>query len=386
VSAARFEVAEHAIFAALAGSQAHGTARVDSDVDVRGVCIAPLAVRVSIAARFEQHEGPLEGALQERLLPRLHAHPTAASALDARIECVVFDVAKFVELCAAANPNALEILFADPADWLLDTPLWQRLYAERARFVTRRIQDTFLGYAMAQLKRIRTHRAWLLHPPARKPGRADFGLPEAHGTLSRDDQDRIEQAIAERLRSYGLDHVDLAKSARIALQERMTSFWTDVLRCDESALGERLRDVATGSLELPRDVVTALNAERRYQGAMRQWESYETWKRRRNPARAELERQHGYDTKHAQHLVRLMRMGLEALRTGELCVRRPDADELVAIRDGALSYDALLALAEDLRQQMTLAAQTSSLPEALAPEVADALVLDLIESVVRPLT
>ena len=55
---------------------------------------------------------------------------------------------------------------------------------------------------------------------------------------------------------------------------------------------------------------------------MKHWDSYQTWKTHRNPARAELERQHGYDTKHAMHLIRLMRMGLEVLETGDLGVRR----------------------------------------------------------------
>ena len=79
---------------------------------------------------------------------------------------------------------------------------------------------------------------------------------------------------------------------------------------------------------------------------MKHWESYQTWKTHRNPARAALERQHGYDTKHAMHLVRLMRMGLEVLERGDLRVRRDDADALSAIRDGAMSFDELLAEVE----------------------------------------
>ncbi len=37
-----FPIEQHTVFLTLAGSQAHGTAREGSDVDVRGVCIAPL--------------------------------------------------------------------------------------------------------------------------------------------------------------------------------------------------------------------------------------------------------------------------------------------------------------------------------------------------------
>lgn len=43
-----FALEQHTIFLTLAGSQAHGTAREGSDVDVRGVCIAPLRLRLSL--------------------------------------------------------------------------------------------------------------------------------------------------------------------------------------------------------------------------------------------------------------------------------------------------------------------------------------------------
>ena len=70
--------------------------------------------------------------------------------------------------------------------------------------LTKKVQQTFHGYAMAQLKKIKTHRSWLLNPPTKKPSREDFGLPIAGETLSRDDQNRIEQSIADKIRSYGI--------------------------------------------------------------------------------------------------------------------------------------------------------------------------------------
>src|SRR5690606_6547687 len=113
---------------------------------------------------------------------------------------------------------------------------------------------------------------------------------------------------------------------------------------------------------------------------MKHWDSYQTWKTHRNPARAELERQHGYDTKHAMHLIRLMRMGLEVLETGDLRVRRDDADELSAIRDGAMSFDALLAQADSLRSRMETAARASSLPGDVDLSSVDALVESMMTS------
>ena len=111
---------------------------------------------------------------------------------------------------------------------------------------------------------------------------------------------------------------------------------------------------------------------------MKQWESYETWKAERNAARAELESRHGYDTKHAMHLVRLMRMGLEIVQTGELRVRRPDAEELNAIRDGALTYDELMETATVLQAKMEDAAGSSGLPADVDYARVDRLMFGLV--------
>lgn len=376
---APFELWPHTIFVGLAGSHAHGTARDGSDVDVRGVCVAPLPVRLSLFTRFEQADGPLDDALAASVMPRLLAHPSAARGVGVKVEGTVYDVAKFLDLCAAANPNALEILFTDPQDWLLVSPAWRRLYAERHRFLTRKVQQTFLGYALAQLKKIRSHRAWLLNPPERKPTRRDFGLPE-FGTLGRDDQSRIEQAIAAKLRQYAIDEIEMPRATRIELQQRLDAFWRDTFACDDDELEARMRAVATHALSLPADVVATLNAERAYRAAMKQWQAYEAWRQNRNPARAELERQHGYDTKHASHLIRLMRMGLEVLRTGDLQVRRPDADDLIAIRDGALTYDELLVMAAALQLEMEAASDESTLPPDVDREHVDRIAFELMRN------
>ncbi|HXK16858.1 MAG TPA: hypothetical protein VNG33_03555, partial [Polyangiaceae bacterium] len=258
---------------------------------------------------------------------------------------------------------------------------WRRLYDERTQFLTRKVQQTFLGYAMAQLKKIQTHRSWLLNPPTKKPSRENFGLPAHGGTLSADDQNRIEQGIAEKVRSYGIDNVDLPKPARIALQERLDAFHRDTLSVTSDDVEERLRAVATAALGIPSDVASTLNAEKRYRAALKHWDSYQIWQAQRNPVRAELERSHGYDTKHAMHLIRLMRMGLEVLQTEELRVRRDDAEQLSAIRDGGLSFDELLAMAGSLQRSMEAAVATTQLPADVDYERVDDLFVELLGAV-----
>ena len=117
--------------------------------------------------------------------------------------------------------------------------------------------------------------------------------------------------------------------------------------------------------------------QKAYDAALKHWHHYQAWRGQRNPDRAALEERHGYDTKHAMHLVRLLKMGAEVLSEGTLVVRRPDADWLLGIRDGALDYASLVRLAEEMTSTLREQWEASTLPEDPDREAADALLVKL---------
>jgi len=78
--------------------------------------------------------------------------------------------------------------------------------------------------------------------------------------------------------------------------------------------------------------------------------------------RRALVEQHGYDTKNAAHLVRLLRQAIEFLSTGELLVERPDASELIDIKRGLWPIEKVKAEAETLFAQARTALVNSPLP------------------------
>ncbi|MFK7985801.1 MAG: nucleotidyltransferase domain-containing protein [Sandaracinaceae bacterium] len=245
---------------------------------------------------------------------------------------VRWELRKLLRLAAASNPTVIEVLFADDADHVTVTPAGERLLAARDGMLSLKVADTFGGYAHGQLARIQRHRRWLLEPPAAPPTRAQFDLPE-RATLPKDQ------------------------------------------------LGAATRMLETGELdeaELPTGFLARLANERRFRAAQKEWGQFVGWQKHRNAKRAALEAQHGYDTKHAMHLVRLGRMAVEILEHGEVRVRRDDREELLAIRDGAWSYDTLMEHAEALRQQREQAKRTSSLPKAPDAGRLDALCQQLI--------
>lgn len=101
---------------------------------------------------------------------------------------------------------------------------------------------------------------------------------------------------------------------------------------------------------------------------------------RANEVRSALIEEHGYDTKYAMHTVRLLRMGIELLTGKGLVVRRPDAEELVSIRNGAWSLDKVSEWAADTMDQMLALEKKTKLVPAPDEEKLDRLCTDLTEA------
>jgi predicted nucleotidyltransferase len=278
------------IFETVHGSRAYGLATEASDTDLRGVFVPPAIAFLGFVETPDQLE------------------PSA--------ERVLYEIRKLFRLAAASNPTVIEVLYTDAADHVTVSAEGRLLLDRRGEFLSRLAGESFGKYGLAQLRRIRTHRRWLLSPPQGKPERASYRLPE-RATLPRDEQGAVEAMLGD---------------GRLA------------------------------EADLPAGFLDLLDRERRYRGALREWQQYQEWTRSRNPARAELERSHGYDTKHAMHLIRLLRMAVEILSTGRVLVRRPDAEELLAIRRGQLTFDALLEQAEGLGARLPALAEASPLP------------------------
>ncbi|MHA2279575.1 MAG: hypothetical protein ACXAC5_01605 [Promethearchaeota archaeon] len=84
------------------------------------------------------------------------------------------------------------------------------------------------------------------------------------------------------------------------------------------------------------------------------------------------------NTKHAMHLIRLLRMAHEILTRGEVIVRRPDAEELLAIRDGKFNYDELVGMAEQLDGELEGLYEQSSLPHSADKEAINNLFIQVV--------
>lgn len=285
-----FDVEKCRIFECITGSRLYGTDTPESDFDYRGVCVPPMDILLDPFNNFNQKD----------------------SGFKEEDRCI-YNLSKFIKLCADANPNIIELLFVPKEKRLINSSAWEYIVDNRDLFISKKAKFTFSGYAFSQLKLIERHRKWFLNPPKEKPERKNYGLP----------------------------HEPIVNSS-----------WVKTLKdsLNLSILKEKYKD-------------QYLN-ERKYLKDKESWDHYITWQKHRNPKRKPLEERCGYDTKHASHLVRLMTEGEELLTTGKITFPLENRDEILAIKNGKYSYEEIIEIADNFDNKFNELYQVSKLPHS----------------------
>jgi len=334
-----------------AGSHAYGTSVPTSDKDYRGIFVAdPVNVRTPFF-RVDEVE--------------------VTSEEDTKL----YELSNFMKLAVDCNPNVVETLWVDMKDIVVIHPAYMLLRNRAPQLLNRKIAFTTCGYALAQLKRIKGHNKWINNPQAEeKPQPVDFVSMVQHFTTAGEQPTMPRDFNLRnflggwRLVPFGRDTFGLYGA------EGRSPFNTTT-----GNLNDDFVDESRAGLGAPAYVVKFNKQE--YDDAKVRWEQYWEWKKNRNAKRSILEEQFGYDTKHAMHLVRLLRMGYEAVTEGILRVRRPDAEELVAIRNGAWTYEDVVKYAEEMDAKVMAAIETSPLPKNPDIKLAAQLVMEVQDMV-----
>lgn len=362
-----FNLNDRTVFLTLAGSHAFGFSTPESDFDYRGIAIAPMSSYVGLDSRFEQ-------IVDDKKKTVWKHYP--AGLVQPEADMQVMELTKFCRLAAQCNPSVIENLFTPEDVIIRKDPIMTELLDARECFLSRQAKARFCGYALSQLNRIKRHKRWLDNPPTSQPTRSEFGLPE-YKIISLDELGAAEALIEQQVKEFSINQDDLPEHVKIELENAMERIlktaWTILGGNKEFPIGRyqeyhRTEDVLfeamASKLQLDENFIELLKREKRYRTAKNEWSSYQQWLTERNPARAELERKFGYDCKHAAHLVRLIRMCREILETGQVIVKRPDADQIKAIRAGAWTYEKICEYAETEDKALQLVAAKSKLPSA----------------------
>jgi hypothetical protein len=124
---AAFNLEPLIIYRCVMGSQAYGLETGDSDIDRRGIYLAPAELQWSLFGAPDQFE-------------------------DNAAQACYWELQKFLVMALRANPNILECLYSPIVE--KTTPLAEELLALRGRFLSQMIFQTFNGYALSQFKKL----------------------------------------------------------------------------------------------------------------------------------------------------------------------------------------------------------------------------------------
>ncbi|HXJ29519.1 MAG TPA: nucleotidyltransferase domain-containing protein [Gemmatimonadales bacterium] len=231
------------------------------------------------------------------------------------LDVVIYSLDKAVRLLLKSNPNIVGMLWLRDSEYVHRHESFDLLHGRRGIFSSQAAADSFAGYAYDQLK-------------------------------------RMEAFDLERMAEY--ETVTQEIRARGPLPE--------VLEADKAKLEHIARNWGVALETLHR--FRKLHHEH-FSGYM-------------GEKRKAMVRKYQYDVKNAAHLIRLLRMGIEFLETGQLQVfRTTDADELKRIKRGGWSLDQVKAQAERLFGGIEEARARSALPSQPDEAAANELLMEL---------
>lgn len=234
-------------------------------------------------------------------------------------DVVLYEARKAFSLLLQGNPNIMSMLWVTGSHILHRTGASEELRVNRHLFVGKHAYNAFAGYAHQQM-------------------------------------DKMETRDPAELREY------LAVTAELKYRGKHPNHVTvDEIHRDT---GE-LRDVANWDLEKLFTRLRHFQRKGENLGYM-------------GDKRKQLVLEHGYDSKNAAHLIRLLRMCVEFMNTGEMIVLRPDAAELLDIKRGKWALAAVKALANQLWNESRVARDASELPDQPNREEAEKLLVRLI--------
>jgi uncharacterized protein len=231
------------------------------------------------------------------------------------LDVVIYSLDKAVRLLLKSNPNIVGLLWLRDNEYVHRHDVFGLLHGKRAIFSSQAAAESFAGYAHDQLK-------------------------------------RMEAFDLERMAEY----------ETLTTEIRARGPLTEVLEADKAKLAHIAQHWSLAPELLAR--FRKLHHEH-FSGYM-------------GEKRKAMVRKYQYDVKNAAHLIRLLRMGIEFLETGELRVfRTTDADELKKIKRGGWTLEQVKAEAEQLFGRIEDARARSPLPPRPDETAANALLMEL---------
>ncbi len=408
------------IIECVAGSHAYGTNVEGSDFDKRGIFIGDKNYT------FGLYKIPSSNSQSLPVVSGKKICVVEDKGNGKDIELI--ELAHFLTLCSVQSPNIIEILWTDPEDIIFCQPAAQRLIDVRHQLLSSGAKDSFFHYANSQMGRIKGHSKWITKEDAAveklitiaNEGYTDLiwiekNFPEkvfikvrkavkSPTNFTKNADHFLRDTVLNGVSTYGPQIQFYSKYLdtrgdikKIDDYEFFKQFYAVKVKDDTYRLyDDCLRDDIGPGIFYDHNKAqvschdSTIFESQDYQGVLfvnreqfkkdiKKWKEYQTWVENRNPHRAELEFKFGIDTKHLAHLVRILRMGKEILAEGVVKVKRPDAEELIAIRNGAWTYEDAIKYAASMKEELEELYIKTKLRKEVDKEFLNKLYLETVE-------
>ncbi len=335
------------LFETVIGSQAHGTATPQSDVDMAFVYMAP----------------------QDWLYVRANYHEHLRLSKD----CVGYELEHFLKFIASNNPSSMELLFSPEDCWILRHPLYARLHAAREKFLSKVAQKAYLGYATAQIRKAKgmeKFQNWDADRTKRKEPIDFCWVIQGHRSKS------LKDFIDDTLGHLELDKLGVANIDRAP--NTFALFHGEGLR---GIFGDNSDQILFSSIQKGQEPIGLMVYNQdAYQMHTADWRRYTEWKANNNKARwVKTDGGDYIDAKNVMHLVRLTQMNREMAEGKGCVVRRPNRDELLAIRNGEKNLQEIIDWSDREEKQIKELYAASTLRDQVDMEFVKSLLLDMRE-------
>ena len=335
------------IFKAIVGSQLYGLNTPSSDTDIKGIYKFPLNIL-------------LKRGFQNQVN-------------DEKNDQVFYEVSKFLNLVMSANPNMLELLYI-PDEFVISCGIdYYLLRQERSKFLTKSIKNSLGGYAIAQIKKARGSNKKIVNPidEIRKTP-LDFCYIIQHNNTIPLNKWLSDGCYLQN--EFGLSNLNDAHNVYLMYHNQDKYTFRGLV--DENSNELRLSSIPKELIGTEKIIYFA---SENYSNYCKNYKEYWYWMEHRNESRYISIENHdkGYDGKNLMHCFRLLDMGIDAAKYGELIVKRPNREWLLDVREGKFEYDDLIKQAEEKLKEMEELVDKSDLPDFIDDEFVDNLLLEI---------
>jgi predicted nucleotidyltransferase len=269
-------------------------------------------------------------------------------------DSTIYSLSKALQLIIEQNPNMMELLWIDEEDILFSTSDYWLLRQHRNEMLSKLVKYKYSGYAISQLKRIKGHNKWLDKEHSgmfeNKPVIKDYlNFIDHSGFMHKGQLEQDKFLFFTKIKDEVYNVWLAADGVKPQIEDG-----NNFIPVQESYLPE---DIHKGIL---------IFNKIQFQKDLEEYNKWQTWKKNRNDVRHDLETKFGYDTKHAMHTFRLLKMGIEILNGEEVQVKRKDRAFLLDIRSGKYTYEQIVEEATKIDTiQFEEAYKNSKLPHSV---------------------